>query len=118
MWFIPSKRGLEPSVQQKTVKKEERTNRLLPLVSNKNPKALPIASDAEVYSSFLEKGNVLKHQIKDRRGAYLYVLEGGTLKVNDNIIPTLGAAKAIGKMELTIRAEEDSELLLVDVLLI
>jgi len=118
MWFIPSKRGLEPSVQQKAVKKEERTNRLLPLVSINHPGTLPIASDAEVYSSFLEKGNALKHQIKDRRGAYLYVLEGGTLKVNDNIIPTLGAVKAIGKLELAIRAEEDSELLLVDVLLI
>ena len=118
MWFIPSKRGLEPSVEQKAVKKEERTNRLLPLVSNNHPGTLPIASDAEVYSCFLEKGNVLRHQIKDRRGAYLYVLEGGTVKVNDKIIPPLGAAKAIGKLELTIRAEEDSELLLVDVLLI
>jgi redox-sensitive bicupin YhaK (pirin superfamily) len=118
MWFIPSERGLEPSVEQKPVKKEERTNRLLPLVSNNHPEALPIASDAEVYSCFLEKGNVLKHQVEDGRGAYLYVLEGGTVNANDNIIPTFGATKAIGKLELTIRAEEDSELLLVDVLLI
>jgi redox-sensitive bicupin YhaK (pirin superfamily) len=118
MWFIPSERGLEPSVEQKAVKKEERTNRLLPLVSNKHPGTLPIASDAEVYSCFLEKGNVLKYQIKDGRGAYLYVLEGGTVKVDDNIIPTFGTAKAIGKLELTIQAEEGAELLLVDVLLI
>jgi hypothetical protein len=118
MWFIPSKKGLEPSVEQKAVKEEERTNRLLPLVSNNHPEALPIASDAEVYSCFLEKENVLKHEIKDGRGAYLYVLEGGTVKVNDYIIPTLGAAKTLGKLELTIRAEGDSELLLVDVLLI
>jgi len=118
MWFIPSKKGLEPSVEQKTVKKEERTNRLLPLVSNNHPETLPIASDAEVYSCFLEKENALKHEIKDGRGAYLYVLEGGTVKVNDDVIPTLGAAKALGKLELTIRAEEDSELLLVDVLLV
>ncbi len=118
MWFIPSKKGLEPSVEQKAVKKVERTNRLLPLVSNSHSETLPIASDAEVYSCFLEKENVLKHEIKDERGAYLYVLEGGTVKANDNVIPPLGAAKALGKLELTIRAEEDSELLLVDVLLI
>jgi hypothetical protein len=118
MWFIPSRRGLEPSVEQKAVKKEERTNRLLPLVSNNHPGALPIASDAEVYSCFLEKGNVLKHQVEEGRGAYLYVLEGGAVKVNDNTVLTFGAIKALGKLELTIRAEQDSELLLVDVLLI
>jgi hypothetical protein len=118
MWFIPSESRLEPSVEQKAVKKEERTNRLLPLVSNNHPGALRIASDAEVYSCFLEKGNVLKHEIKAGRGVYLYVLEGGTVKVNDNTVLTFGAAKALGKLELTIRAEEDSELLLIDVLLI
>src|SRR4030066_2478808 len=38
MWFIPSKRGLEPSVQQKAVNKKGRTNRLLPLASsNRHP---------------------------------------------------------------------------------
>ncbi len=109
---------MQPSVEQKAVKKEERTNRLFPLVSNKHSQALPIASDAEVYSCFLKKGNVLKHEIEDGRGAYLYMLEGGTVNVNDNIIPTFGAMKAIGKLELTVRAEEDSELLLIDVLLI
>ena len=71
-----------------------------------------------MYSCFLEKGNVLKHQVEDGRGAYLYVIEGGTVKVNDNTVLTFGAAKALGKLELIIRAEEDSELLLVDVLLI
>jgi redox-sensitive bicupin YhaK (pirin superfamily) len=118
MWFVPFKKGLDPSVEQKAVEKEERTNRLLPLVSNKHSETLPIASDAEVYSCFLEKGNVLKHEIKDGRGAYLYVLEGGAVKVDDNTVLTFGAAKALGNQELTIRAEEDSELLLIDVLLI
>jgi len=77
------------------------------MVSNNHPGALPIDSDAEVYSCFLEKGNVLKHQVEDGRGAYLYALEGGTVNANDNIIPTFGATKAIGKLELTIRAEEE-----------
>lgn len=41
--------------------------------------------------------------------------KGGTVKVNDNIISIFGAAKALGKLELAIRAEENSELLLVNV---
>lgn len=31
MWFLPSRSGLEPAVQQKQVNKAERTNRWLPL---------------------------------------------------------------------------------------
>lgn len=77
MWFLPAKRGLPPSVEQKRIDKSERTNRFLPLVSNRHPSALRIVSDAEVYSCFLQKGNEAGHQIAEDRGAYLYVLEGG-----------------------------------------
>ena len=48
MWFIPSEPNLAPSVEQKSVEKEERANRLLPLVSNEHADALPIHSDALV----------------------------------------------------------------------
>ena len=37
MWFAPLRHGLPPSVQQKQVEREERTNRLLALVSNEDP---------------------------------------------------------------------------------
>jgi hypothetical protein len=34
MWFIPSERNLAPPVGQKAVEKGERTNTLLPFISN------------------------------------------------------------------------------------
>jgi hypothetical protein len=49
------------------------------------------------------------------RGAYLYALEGGPLRVNGRSVPALGAVKAEGGMELEIVADGDAELLLVDV---
>jgi redox-sensitive bicupin YhaK (pirin superfamily) len=117
MWFIPSTRGLEPSVEQKPVEKAERTNRLLPLVSNKHRDALRIISDAEVYSCFLQKRKTVKHQIEEGRGAYLYVVEGGPIQVNGHKAVALAAAKATGKQDVNVTADEDAELLLVDVLL-
>ncbi len=42
MWFIPSKRRLEPAVQQRRVEREDRANRFLLLVSNQDAEALPI----------------------------------------------------------------------------
>lgn len=117
MWFFPSKRGLEPSVEQKAVEKEDRTNRLLPLVSNHHAGALPIVSDAEVYSCFLKEGKSVPYALRTRRGCYLYVLEGGPIKLDQHILPALAAASIVEEPRLVMSAESDAELLLVDVLL-
>jgi quercetin 2,3-dioxygenase len=117
MWFIPSKRDLVPSVEQKEVEKEERTNRLLPLVSNEHEDALRIHSDAQVFSCFLQRGQSLEHSLKQGRGAYVYVLEGDSVEVNGNRIPVLGAARIQGAMDIQMSADGDAELLLIDVLL-
>lgn len=118
MWFLPSKKDLEPSVEQKAVEKVDRTNRLLPLVSNAHPGALSIVSDAQVFSCFLQGGKKITHKLADDRGVYLYVLEGGPVRVNNNQVPALGAVKVGEEPELNINAEKDAELILVDVLLI
>jgi len=117
MWFLPSKLGLKPSVEQKAVEKADRTNHLLLLVSKDHAGTLKIFSDAEVYSSFLEAEHMVKHRIEAKRGAYLYVLEGGPVKANGHQVPALAAAKATDEMELNIEADKDAEILLVDVLL-
>ena len=116
MWFIPSEKDLAPSLEQKAVKKQERTNRLLPLVSNEHEDALPIHSDARVYSCFLQKGHSVEHALKEGRGAYLYVLEGDPIETNGNTVPVLGAAQVIGAMDMQISTVGNAELLLVDVL--
>jgi hypothetical protein len=116
MWFIPSQKELNPSVEQKAVEREERTNRLLPLVSNEHKDALPIRSDARVYSCFLRKGNSVEHSLKKGRGAYIYVLEGNSVNINGSSIPVLGAAQIVGVMDIHISADGNAELLIVDVL--
>jgi len=117
MWFIPSERDLAPSVEQKAVERFERANRLLPLVSNEHEDALPIHSDARVYSCFLQQGRDVEHSLKAGRGAYVYVLEGDAVEANGNRIPVLGAAQAMGAMDIRLSADGDTELLLVDVLI-
>ncbi len=117
MWFFPSKHGLEPSVEQKKVEKAERTNKFLPIVSNSHPGALRIVSDAAVYSSYLEKGKKANHMLGAGRGAYIYVLEGGHVELNEILIPELGAAKIKEETELHFEAKKNAELLLIDVLI-
>jgi redox-sensitive bicupin YhaK (pirin superfamily) len=114
MWFLPSRPDLKPSVEQKPVEKKDRTNKLLLLVSDKNPDALKMFSDAQVYSSFLQKDKVVKHTLQPGRGGYLYVLEGGPVSLNEELIPGLGAAKITDESQLTLTANNDAELLLID----
>ncbi len=115
MWFFPAIQGLNPSVEQKAVEQWERKNQFLPLVSNHNPAALFIQSDAEVYAAFLERDRVVAQPLGEGRGGYLYVLEGGPVHINGSRIPALGAAKIEYESTLQIRGEGDSELLLIDV---
>ncbi len=118
MWFYPTTHGLEPSVEQKKVEKADRTNKFLLIVSNSNPGALRIVSDAAVYSCFLEKGKKANHRLAAGWGAYLYVVEGGPVEMNGILIPELGAAKIEEETELAVEAKKDAELLLVEVNLV
>ncbi len=115
MWFTPSVRGLPPSVERKSVRKEERTNHFLPLVSNAYPDALSIVSDAHVFSCFLQSGMKVEYALRPDRGIYLYVLEEGPILVNGQILPALGAAKIEYEAEIEVKGSGDAELLLVDV---
>jgi hypothetical protein len=114
MWFLPAKRGLDPSVEQKAVEQRDRTDRFLPLVSNTAPGALRIVSDAEVLSSFLKKGHDAAHALAEGWGSYLYVLEGGPVLVNGKRVTALSSVMITDERAFTVRAEEDAELLLVD----
>lgn len=116
MWFLPSETDLEPAIQQKPVTQAERTNLLLPLVGGDEADALPIASDACVFASFLETGHRLAHRLPAGHGAYIYVVEGGPVRLDGDSLPALAAAKIIGgRSEIDITADDDAEILLVEV---
>jgi redox-sensitive bicupin YhaK (pirin superfamily) len=115
MWFYPSRQGLEPAVEQKAIEKASRTDRFLPLVSNRNEGSLPIVSDARVLSSFLHAGKTGHYDLETGRGIYFYVLEGGPITVNSTRVLTLGAAMITEETAIDVVAENDAELLLVDV---
>lgn len=113
MWFLPNKKDLMPSVQQKQVEKRERTNVFLPLVSNKGKNVLNIASDAVIYSSFLEEGREVSHEFEKGEGGYLYVIEGSDVTLNNNPMKSMDAAIIKNEQRITIKSGGGTELLLV-----
>jgi redox-sensitive bicupin YhaK (pirin superfamily) len=116
MWFLPEVPDLTPAVQQKAVEQRERTNKFLPLVSNRRPGALPIFAAAQVFSCCLEAGRTVEYPLAERYGAYLYVLEGGPVLLNGQTLPALAAAQVTGPEVLQAQARDTAELLLVEVM--
>ncbi|MGE5308125.1 MAG: pirin family protein [Deltaproteobacteria bacterium] len=115
MQFSPAHIALKPHYEQKPVQKRQRRNKLLALVSNRRLGALKINADTEVFSSFLEKGKELHHAVEKDRGIFIYVLEKGPVRINGIRMTSLSCAEIVDEPAAVIRADEDAELLLVDV---
>jgi redox-sensitive bicupin YhaK (pirin superfamily) len=114
MWILPRVRGLEPSVEQKVFTKEDRTDRLLRVISPDGGDAVLVNQDASVYISFMSEGSSLTHTFEQDQGAYLYVISG-SVEVNDEKLGTGDAAEISGEPELKLRASSPTELILVEV---
>jgi redox-sensitive bicupin YhaK (pirin superfamily) len=114
IWIMPSEQGLPPSLEQKVFTEADRTDRLLEVLSPDGGDAVMVHRDAWVYVARLNPGTEVSHRLAGGRGAYLSVIEGGVL-VNDEKLSTGDAAKARDEDTLRFRADQVTEMILVDV---
>ncbi|MDH5203062.1 MAG: pirin family protein [Nitrospirota bacterium] len=113
IWIFPAEHDLPPSVEQLKVKREDRLNHFLTLISNRNPNALPIQQDAEfIVAAFEEPGKIISHKLERGYGAYFYVISGEVL-LNGNLLLHGDAAKVIEEPLLEVKATGASELAMV-----
>ena len=115
MWIIPSKRGLEPSVEQRQYTVADRTDRLLRFLKpeGSDGEGITVAQDVRMYVATLSPSKSVEHVFRAGRGGYLYLV-GGALRANDDDLATGDAAYVVGDGTLRLTATETSELLLVD----
>ncbi|MEX1046256.1 MAG: pirin family protein [Actinomycetota bacterium] len=117
MWIVPAELGLEPEVEQKVFTTEDRTDRLLKVISGDGGDAVLVHQDSHVFVSRLTPGVEVTHPIPPDRGVYLYVIEGD-VNVNGERMVTGSAAQIVAEPDgIRIRANAISELILVDVAL-
>jgi len=114
MWILPAERGLPPGVEQKRFTQEDRTDRLLEVISGDGAPAVLVHQDAHVFVSRMRSGLELIHPIGPGRGIYLYVIEG-VVEANGEPMHTGSAAEVTDSPALAIAAGEPSEVILVDV---
>jgi hypothetical protein len=121
IWIEPAVHGVAPRWETRSFPKAGREGRLVPLASGRKADAgsdeggaLPIYQDAAILGATLKAGQTVVHRLEPGRKAYL-VAATGRLTVNGR---TAGARDGVvleDIEEVTIAAEEDSEILLADV---
>jgi quercetin 2,3-dioxygenase len=116
IWVFPKENNIQPRYDQKTFDVEERINKWQFVVSsNEIDNALWINQDARFALTNLKSGAALNYTngFKDN-GVFLVVISG-TVKINDIV---LGKRDGLGISEtdnFTITANEDSELLAIEI---
>lgn len=114
LWILPDTASLPPAVQQRQFLKAQRKNRLLEVIGPSGAEVVKLHQDAAVYVAALDDGGAVAHAFRSGRGGYLYLIEGA-IAVAGQELSGGDAAKIADQPELRIRAEEPSELILVDV---
>jgi redox-sensitive bicupin YhaK (pirin superfamily) len=114
IWILPESADLPPAVEQRVFTQQDRTNRLLTVVSRERGEAVLVHQDASVQVARLEPGVEVKHAIGAGRGVYAYLISGAASFDGESVF-TGDAAKVTNQNELRVMANEISELILVDV---
>ena len=114
VWILPDTPSLPPGVEQRAFTQEDRTNRLLKAIGPEGEDVVRVHQNASVHVARLEPGAEVTHEMGEERGAYVYLIDGAAA-FDDEPVQTGDAAKVTQQPSLRVRAEELSELILVDV---
>jgi redox-sensitive bicupin YhaK (pirin superfamily) len=113
-WILPDTPGLEPSLEQRQFTRQDRHNRLLPVIGPEGGDVVMVHQNARVSVAALDPEVQVEHTFGDDRAGYLYLISGA-VRLNDDKLETGDAVKVYGPERVEIQATEDSELILIDV---
>ncbi len=113
-WILPSDMSDESSVQQRQYAVQDRTNRLLLIMSPAGEEGLDLRQDARVWICRLTAGNRISHSFGPGRGGYVYVL-GGDAAFDGQKVMSGDATKISGPHDLIADSTSDTELIIIDV---
>jgi len=122
MWIMPSRRGLEPSIEQREFAADARRNALRPVLvpaegfggvgAPHADDAVTVHQDAAVYAGLLDAKKSLRHQFRQGFGGYLFVVDGSLVRPE---LDEGGGAKITNEVSLELEAgPTGAEVLLVE----
>lgn len=114
IWIRPAREGLRPYYEQKAFSEEERRGKLRLVAAPDGAEgAVTLYQNVTVYDALLGVGEEVKHELAPGRHAWLQVVKGG-VTLNGNGLKAGDGAAVSSEASLTIKADEESEVLLFD----
>lgn len=115
IWIFPDKSGLKPTYDQKRFEASQWRNRLLPVASGQNiDGVVTFHTDATVYRCSLEAGKEAVHTATAGRRIFIYLTEG-QITANGVTLKPKDQARIDTDAPLALKAQQQSELVLIDV---
>lgn len=114
IWIYPDKKGYAPQYGDLPLNWEARVGKWLPIASGDGDPQFPIQihADVHLYATQILRGDSLTFSVKEGRQAYLVAIEG-LVDSNGHCLEERDAME-ITEEELTIKADETSHLLLIE----
>ncbi|MGH7353975.1 MAG: pirin family protein [Candidatus Rokuibacteriota bacterium] len=114
IWIEPRSPGIPPGYEQKTFAETDKRGRLCLVASPDGAQgSVTLHQDARVYSTLLESGTELKHELARGRRAWAQVTRG-TLALNGSALVAGDGAAVQDEASLTIAGRDRAEALLFD----
>ena len=114
IWMFPDKKGYKPVYDQKHFAEAEKSGKLR-LVASPDGRngSVKIRQDNELYATVLGPGEVVKHELRRDRHAYIQVARG-SVALNGKKLETGDGARISGEQTLELRGVDKAEILLFD----
>jgi quercetin 2,3-dioxygenase len=114
IWILPEKNGLEPSYEQKSFPESEKRGKLRVIASRDGREgSVKINQDAQLFVSLLSPEQQVSYQLEKNRHGWLQVAKGA-IELNNLQLQQGDGAAISEEQRLTIKALEESEVLLFD----
>ena len=116
VWVFPKKRNITPRYDQKNFEAADRINKWQVLVSPvETDKALWINQDARFSMTNLDKGKSISYSNAFKENGVFLVVISGSVKINEQTLNKRDAMGIYETDEFTVIADEDAELLAIEV---
>jgi len=114
IWILPERLNLQPGYEDKHFTVAQKINQwCLIAAKDNNTAALKVHQDMQLYATILNPDAELTYSANENRSLYLHAASGN-VEVNGEQLTTGDALMLNGSVELAIKANAESELLLFD----
>lgn len=114
IWLLPERRSLTPSYEQRNFQPAQKQGRLVLAASRDGRQgSVTVHQDTDLFVTRLNAGQQVEHRLQPGRHAWVQVASG-TVGVNDEKLFAGDGAAASSEVDLRLKAESTSEVLLFD----